>query len=121
MLYHSGCTRNLTKAVPLGIKLYKTDCILKKVEEWSLMNESMRDFTCRIDLIEQAADEIFKKLKLIEEDTCVVCYSEKPSVAFFPCRHKVFCTDCHKASIENNSEQGCAFCRRSIMFYTVGS
>ena len=43
------------------------------------MNENMRGFIWRIDLIEQAADEIFKKSKLIEEDTCVVCYSEKPS------------------------------------------
>ena len=26
MFHHSGCSRSFTKAVPLGIKLYKTDC-----------------------------------------------------------------------------------------------
>ena len=26
MFHHSGCSRSFTKAIPLGIKLYKTDC-----------------------------------------------------------------------------------------------
>ena len=31
MFHHSGCSRSFTKAVPLGIKLYKTDCIAEEI------------------------------------------------------------------------------------------
>ena len=75
---------------------------------------------CSIELIEQAARDILKKSKLIEEETCVVCYSEKPGVTFFPCGHKVFCSDCQKIGRKDKrSRKNCACCRQTIMFYKV--
>ena len=94
---------------------------MNEINKKIVMNEKVRSFIWRIDLIEQAADDILKQSNLIEEDTCVVCHSEKPSVTFFPCGHKVFCSDCQKTSIENNSKVGCPFCKQTIMFYTVRS
>ena len=89
--------------------------LLEKVKVWSLMNENM----CSIELIEQVAKDNFKNSKLIEELTCVICYSKKPSVTFFPCGHKVFCSGCQEISSKNHNGSGCACCRQKIMFYKV--
>merc|ERR1712071_580313 len=55
--------------------IYSFDLLLKKVEIWLKMNENI----CDIELVKQVALNNLKKSKLIEEDHCVICYSNKPS------------------------------------------
>ena len=96
--------------------------LLAKVEIWLTANGFYNYgfyndvyIFCDFELIEQAAKDTLNKLKIIEEESCVICYSKTPIVTFFPCGHKVFCSDCQKIS----SEKSCACCRQKIMFYTV--
>ena len=74
---------------------------------------------CDIAFIEQAAEDYLKKTKLIEEDNCVICYSEKTSVTFFPCGHKALCSDCQKIDTQNHSRRTCAYCRQKVKFFKV--
>lgn len=89
------------------------EILLERVRIWLSANENI----CAIELIEQVAKDNLKKSKLIEEESCVICYSKKPNVTFFPCGHKVLCSDCQKISIEDHSEKNCACCRQKINFY----
>jgi hypothetical protein len=89
--------------------------VLENVRAWLPENESI----CDIQLIEQVAKNKLNKVKLTEEDNCVVCYSKKPIVTFFPCGHKVFCFDCHQISNEDHNQNDCACCRQNIKFYKV--
>jgi len=89
--------------------------ILGEVKIWLSENGNI----CDIKLIEQAAKDKLNKFKFLEEESCAICYSNKPSVTFFPCGHKVLCSDCQKISQEDYSEGGCACCRQKIIFYKI--
>jgi len=69
------------------------------------------------ELIKQAARSHLAMSKVIEEDHCVICYENKPSVTFFPCGHKIYCTACHEQGKEQYSEKGCGCCRGRIRIY----
>jgi len=89
--------------------------VLEEIQRWLSKNENI----CEIELIEKVAKDKIAKSKFIEEDNCVICFSKKPTVTFFPCGHKVFCCDCHKISHEDHQENSCACCRQKIKFYKV--
>lgn len=74
---------------------------------------------CGMELIEQAAENHLKKTKLIEEDNCVICWSEKTSVTFFPCGHKVLCFGCQEIDTQEHGRRSCAYCRQKVMFFKV--
>jgi len=96
--------------------IHSFEVLLKKVEIWLKKNENI----CDIELVKQVAMNNLKQSKLIEEDHCVICYSNKPSVTLFPCGHRIFCDDCHELGSGEYEKKGCACCRRKIcMFFKL--
>lgn len=93
--------------------------ILLEAVKIYVKNVSLYKNLCSIEFIEQAAKDHLRKTKLIQEDNCVICYSDKTSVTFFPCGHKALCSDCQYVNTEDHSATSCAYCRQKVMFYTV--
>lgn len=50
----------------------------------------------------------------VEEEQCIMCFTNKSSVRLFPCSHRVMCPDCYN-NIEKNE---CPICRSGIMKLT---
>jgi len=89
------------------------EVLLKKVENWLKMNDNI----CDIESVKQVAFDNLEKIKSIEEDVCVICYSNRPSVTFFPCGHKIFCDECHELGSGEYEKKGCAYCRQKICMF----
>lgn len=70
-------------------------------------------------LIDKSNERHIKECKVDNEDEqCVACYENRPTIRNVPCGHQVLCRGCNwnllRISIENRSPLTCSWCRTGI-------
>ena len=54
---------------------------------------------------------------IIVEEVCCICMTNQPNILFYPCKHKILCTECSK---ENSSAvETCPICREDVLLQTI--
>lgn len=69
-----------------------------------------QDFMFKPDFLDFELNKT-DRTEIVKEEVCILCYTDKPDVLFFPCQHQACCSDCmSKEPLDN-----CPICKQNIM------